>query len=261
VSGHGAHAARAASHAPGRHLLARRFARELVDDARVAAGERVVDLGAGTGLLTALVRRRGARVLAVELDEPFADALERRFRDDPGVTIVRGDATVVALPAAPFRVVANLPFAKSGVILDRLLDPAGAMVRADVVLEWAMARKRSEVWPSTCRGVLAAATFDVRTARRLPAGCFEPPPRVDAAVLVVERRPEPLIGPAEWARFARLVRTGFSAPRLSAALRDEVAPRRLRRLADGLAFRRDAAARDLDWRQWVALHRELQGPR
>ena len=131
--------------------------------------------------------------VAIELDAAFADALRRRFADDAGITVVEGDARTAPLPAEPFRVVANLPFAGSGAILDRLLDASQAMERADVVLEWAMAQKRSEIWPATSRAVIAAATFRVTIARRLPAACFDPPPRVDAAVLVAERRQIPLV--------------------------------------------------------------------
>jgi 23S rRNA (adenine-N6)-dimethyltransferase len=225
----------------------------VVDDACVRPGELVLDLGAGTGHIAAALARRGARVHAVELDARFAAALRRRFAGDAAVRVVEGDARRVALPAEPYRVVANLPFAGSGAILDRLLDARGALVRADVVLEWAAARKRCEIWPATARGVVAGAFFRLAVERRLAAACFEPSPAVDAAVLVAERRERPRLAPADAEAFARFVRAGFAAPRLADGLRDHVAPRRLRRLADALAFRRDAAARDLDGRTWVAL--------
>jgi 23S rRNA (adenine-N6)-dimethyltransferase len=259
VSGHGARHAPSARRAPGRHLLVRRVVAELVDDACVPEGALVLDLGAGTGHLTAALRRRGARVVAVELDDRLAAALRRRFAADAGVRVVVGDARRVALPSEPFRVVANLPFAGSGAILDRLLEPGGRLVRADVVLERGAAEKRCAVWPSTARGVVAGAFFRLAVDRRLAPRCFEPPPAVDAAVLVVERRPRPRVALADAADFARFVRAGFAAPRLADGLRGEIAPRRLRRLADALAFDRDAAPRDLDSRAWAALHGAARG--
>jgi 23S rRNA (adenine-N6)-dimethyltransferase len=255
---HAQHARGGSRRAPGRHLLSGQFVRELVDDACVDEGDLVVDIGAGTGHITAHLRRRGARVLAVELDAAFAGALRRRFAADAGVTVVEGDARTAPLPAEPFRVVANLPFAGSGAIVDRLLDATLPMHRADVVLEWAMAQKRAEVWPTTSRAVIAAASFSVTIARRLPAACFDPPPRVDAAVLVAERRSSPLVAAEDVKAFERFVRAGFAAPRLAVGLAGDVSPRRLRRLADQLAFPRDAAGRQLDHRQWVSLFREVQ---
>ena len=260
MPGHGAHRAPAAPRAPGRHLLKRRFVEELVDDARVGSGELVVDLGAGTGRITHALRRRGARVLAVELDAVLVARLRRSVGDDEAVTVVEGDVRVVPLPHELHRVIANLPFAGSGAILDRLLDPRSALDRADLVVEWAAARRRTEVWPATSRAVIAGAFFEVAIERRLPAACFEPRPSVDAAVLVARRRPRPQIDPHDAAAFAAFVRAGFAAPRLVDGLRAHVAPRRLRRLADELAFPRDAPARLLDGRQWVSLFEQAGRP-
>ena len=261
MSEHVAPRAHAARRAPGRHLLARRFVAELVEDAAVEAGELLLDLGAGTGHITAHLRWQGARVRAVELDPRFAAALRRRFAGDAGVSVVEADARSVELPREPFRVVANLPFAGSGAILDRLLEPRGALRRADLIVEWGAARKRCEVWPATARGVIAGAFFHLQVERRLPAACFEPRPSVDAAVLVATRRLRPRVRREEAVAFERFVRGGFSAPRLRDALDGAVSPRRLRRLADQLAFARDAAPRSLDACQWVALFHELRAGR
>jgi 23S rRNA (adenine-N6)-dimethyltransferase len=252
------HARAGARRAPGRHLLTRRVVAELVADACVGAGELVVDVGAGTGHITAELRRHGARVTAIELDAVFADALRRRFAGDPQVTVLEADARRVSLPRTPYRAVANLPFAGSGAILDHLLDPHGALARADLVLEWGAARKRCEIWPATCRGVIAGAFFRLWLERRVPAACFEPRPSVDAAVLVAQRRERPRIAHADAGAFARFVRAGFAAPRLADGLREHVAPRRLRRLADGLGFPRDAAPRTLDGSQWALLFAETR---
>jgi 23S rRNA (adenine-N6)-dimethyltransferase len=225
-------------------------------DADVRAGELVVDIGAGTGHISAALRRAGAHVLAIELDAAFAAALRRRFGDDPAVCVVEADAREASLPRDGFRVVANLPFAGSGAILDRLLDPHGALQRADLVVEWGLARKRAETWPATSRGIVASAYFEVWIERRLTAGCFEPRPSVDAAVLVLRRRERPRVPLAQADAFARFVRAGFAAHTLRAGLHDRLPPRRLRRLADELAFARDAAPRTLDGRQWVSLFLE-----
>jgi 23S rRNA (adenine-N6)-dimethyltransferase len=252
------HVRAGARRAPGRHLLTRRVVAELVADACVGVGEVVVDVGAGTGHITAELRRGGARVTAIELDARFAAALRRRFAGDDEVTVVEADARRAPLPREPYRVVANLPFAGSGAILDRLLDPRGALTQADLVLEWGAARKRCEVWPATCRGVVTSAFFRVWIERRVPAACFEPRPSVDAAVLVAQRRQQPRVAPADAAAFAGFVRAGFATPRLADGLHDHVCPRRLRRLADSLGFPRDAAPRALDGRQWVALFAETR---
>ena len=171
----------------------------------------MVDLGAGSGRLTAELARAARRVVAVELDPSLAERLRGRW---PNVEAVQADAREVALPREPFRVVANLPFQGTNEILRHLLDdPRTPLVRADLVVQWGVAVKRALPWPSTVNGVVWGAWYSVRVARRLPRSAFEPPPAVDAAVLVFERRPEPLVPPQQASRYRHFVAHGFRGGR------------------------------------------------
>ena len=129
----------------GQHFLGSDLiAARLVADAGVDAGSRIVDLGAGTGVLTAALAARAATVLAVELDPALAAGLARRFASEPNVTVLRADLRDVPLPVTPYAVVANPPFGRTAAILHRLLDdPGGGLVRADLVVQWQVARHRA----------------------------------------------------------------------------------------------------------------------
>jgi 23S rRNA (adenine-N6)-dimethyltransferase len=207
VSERRARTARRSGRAPSQHFLRRRVAAELVRDACLTRDDLVVDLGAGTGRLTAELARVARRVVALELDPDLAGRLRGRW---PNVEVVEADAREVQLPREPFRMVANLPFAGTNEILRHLLDdPRVPLVRADLVVQWGVAVKRALPWPSTVNGVVWGAWYSTRVARRLPRGAFAPPPSVDAAVLVFERRPAPLV-PLELASgYRRFVARGF----------------------------------------------------
>jgi len=220
------------------------LAAELVRDAGVGPDDLVLDLGAGSGRLTAALAARARRVVAVELDPRWADHLRGRW---PNVDVLRGDAASVPLPAEPFRVVANVPFDSTTAILRRLLDdPRTPLVRADVVVEWGVALKRASPWPSTLNGVLWSAWYRIALERRLPAAAFDPPPSVDAGVLAIERRPEPLVDEDAWRDYRAFVAAGFRH-----GLRAVAAPRTLRNLPA-------RAARDLDAHQWAELFRAVR---
>jgi 23S rRNA (adenine-N6)-dimethyltransferase len=167
----------------------------------------VVELGAGTGRLTAELARAARRVVAVELDPHLAERLHGRW---PNVEVVEADAREVQFPPETFRVVANLPFHGTNEILRHLLDdPRIPLVRADLVVQWGVAVKRALPWPSTVNGVVWSAWHTTRADRRLPRTAFEPPPSVDAGVVVFERRPQPLV-PKELAPgYRRFVANGF----------------------------------------------------
>src|SRR6185295_9279701 len=95
------------------------LAAELVRDAGVGADDVVVDLGAGSGRLTAALAPVARRVVAVELDPAWVCRLAGRW---PNVDVVQGDALELELPREPFPVVANIPFDRTTDILRRLLD-------------------------------------------------------------------------------------------------------------------------------------------
>jgi 16S rRNA A1518/A1519 N6-dimethyltransferase RsmA/KsgA/DIM1 with predicted DNA glycosylase/AP lyase activity len=208
VAGRRGRSAPAPARAPSQHFLrSQALAAELVRDAGIGPGDLVVDLGAGTGRLTAELARRARRVVAVELDPLLAARLAGRWAN---VEVVAGDAGEVPLPLEPFRVVANLPFARTTDLLHRLLDdPRTPLVRADLVVEWDVAVKRAAVWPTTVLGVVWGARWTTGVVRRLPPRCFEPRPSVAAGVLRVERRPEPLVPPEQARAFESFVRRGF----------------------------------------------------
>jgi 23S rRNA (adenine-N6)-dimethyltransferase len=215
----------------------------------------VLDLGAGSGILTYALADAGARVRAVELDPLALRQLRDRFGCDPRVEVVEGDATMLPLPNEPFSVVANLPFAVGTTILRRLLgDPRVPLTQLDAIVEWGLAAKRTAVWPSTLLGCTWGAWYELRLVRRVPRACFAPPPSVEAAVLRATRRDEPLVPPGEASRYEALLRRAFAAQ----APVDRLLPRRLvGRVGHELGFNPHGHARDLDARQWAALHRAV----
>jgi 23S rRNA (adenine-N6)-dimethyltransferase len=173
----------------------------------VAPGDLVLDLGAGSGRLTAELARAWARVVAVELDPRWAEHLRGRWEV---VEVVLGNAASVPLPSEPFRVMANLPFHRTTAILRHLLDdPLVPLVRADVIVEWGVAVKRALPWPSTFNDVVWGAWYSASVVRRLPRHGIEPAPAVDAGVLVFRRRGCPLVPPELANRYRAFVSGGF----------------------------------------------------
>jgi 23S rRNA (adenine-N6)-dimethyltransferase len=173
----------------------------------VQAGDLVVDVGAGSGMLTIPLLAAGARVIAIEPDRIFADRLRRAC---PGARVMAVEWQSFSWPSEPFRVVANLPFAHAAEICRALLgDPRLALRSADLIVEWDLAAKRGRLWPSTAQTVVWNAWYELSVVRRLPPSAFAPAPSVAAGVLRARRREVPLVDPRLAARYDRFVRDGF----------------------------------------------------
>jgi len=192
----------------GRHLLrSKGLAAAIVRDAGVAAGDLVVDVGAGSGMLTLPLLAAGARVIAIEPDPLLGSRLRRAC---PRAQVVACDARAFRWPSEPFRVVANLPFAHAADICRALLaDPGVPLRSADVIVEWDFAAKRARLWPSTAQTVVWNAWYELTVVRRLPPTAFAPPPSVAAGVLRARRRDVPLVDARLARRYDAFVRDGF----------------------------------------------------
>jgi 23S rRNA (adenine-N6)-dimethyltransferase len=241
---------RAGARPRGRHLLrSSRLADAIVRDAGVEPGELVVDVGAGSGMLTAALVRAGAHVRAIEPDRLLAERLRRAC---PGAVVVEADARAMSWPEEPFRVVANLPFAHTTDICRALLsDPRVPLRSADLIVQWEAAVKRTRLWPSTMLGVLWSTWYELSVLRRIAPPAFAPAPGVAGALLAARRRSEPLVAARDATRYEAFLRRSFRSGAL---------PPCARRLAPGLGVDPRAEPRDLDARAWAALWRETSGP-
>ena len=97
--------------------------------ADIRAGDLVLDVGAGGGVLTAHLLHAGTHVIAIELHDRRVAQLRERFADCD-VTVVRADASELRLPARPFKVVANPPFGVTTALLRRLTARSSRLDRA-----------------------------------------------------------------------------------------------------------------------------------
>ena len=237
-------------------LVDRRAIDALVDGSGAGDGDLVIDIGAGNGLISEALARRGARVLAIERDPSLAARLRAKFGTWPAVTVVEADVLETPLPAGPFRVVANIPFGITTKILRRLLDADG-LARADVIVQAEVARKRGTGGRGTLLNACWEPWFEFGTGARIPAAAFRPRPRVDAAILIVTRREPPLVAVASRRDYTDFVTAAFEGarPTVASALARAIPRSRFAGLARELGFGADALPAHLDVHQWAGLFR------
>jgi len=193
------------------HVARKRFGQHfLVDtgvvDAIVAAidpreGELLVEIGPGLAALTDALLRRVRTLTAIEIDRDLAARLRGRYGER--LTLIEADVLGVdfaSLGAAqPLRVVGNLPYNISSPLLVHLLDARARIVDQHFMLQKEVV-ERIVSPPGTKSygrlGVLMQAFYEVELLFEVPPGSFDPPPKVDSAVLrMLPRRDAAKVAP------------------------------------------------------------------
>ena len=228
----------APSRALGQNFLADpNTARRIVRLAGVDAGDRVLEIGPGIGSLTVALLEAGARVTAIELDRHVVPALLDTVGAD-AITLTTGDAMTADLDAllapaaddpadAPWRVVSNLPYNVATPIVMRLLEDA-PRVGSILVMVQREVGERLAAGPGTkaygAVSVKVAYYASARVVGIVPPSVFIPAPRVDSALVRLDRHGAPPVDVPSPARLFALVRAGFGQRRkmLRGALRGEL---------------------------------------
>jgi 16S rRNA (adenine1518-N6/adenine1519-N6)-dimethyltransferase len=221
----------------GQHFLCDDgVAARIVDAADVGPASVVLEIGPGLGALTDRLSARAGRLTVVEIDRGLAARLAERYRDDPRVRVVAGDALALPLetlvPEGPATVVSNLPYNAATAVLFRLLDMRARFPRAVVMLQREVAARLAAAPGAPSRGVLSVLvqTFaEVRVAFRVARGSFLPVSQVDSAVVDIRWSAAPRVETGPLDDYREVVRAAFGKRRkmLRNALADLAARREI----------------------------------
>jgi 16S rRNA (adenine1518-N6/adenine1519-N6)-dimethyltransferase len=157
----------------------------------------VLEVGPGLGFLTRGLLDEGAAVTAVELDRGLAAFLRDRFDADIAdgrLRLIEGDALdqdLTRVVAAPYDVVANLPYHITSPVLHRLLGETPRPERLVLMVQREVAERiAAPPGKMSYLSVFVQYHSKVHVAFTVPGSAFEPEPAVESAVIVVEPYPE-----------------------------------------------------------------------
>jgi 16S rRNA (adenine1518-N6/adenine1519-N6)-dimethyltransferase len=211
-----------------RHLPRKRFGQHfLADEAVLEAivdciaphpGEALVEIGPGLGALTAPLLARAGALTVIELDRDLAARLQSR----PGLTVIEADVLKVDFvdlarqAAKPLRVVGNLPYNISTPILFHLMPAARSVRDQHFMLQKEVVERMAAAPGSKAYGRLSVMLqwrYEIEAVLEVPPTAFEPPPRVDSAVVRMRPLPAEQAGQADAASLGELVAVAFSQRR------------------------------------------------
>jgi 23S rRNA (adenine-N6)-dimethyltransferase len=230
--------------------------RRIADAAELKSDDLVFEVGAGRGQLTMALVERCAHVTAYEVDPVMAAAIPPRS----GLTVRVEDFLRVVPPERHFSVVGNPPYSLTAPIVDWCLR-ARMLTSATLLTQLEYAWKRTGHYGRWTRlSISTWPTFEWQFKGRIPRGSFRPVPRVDSAILRLERRETPLVQPAALGAYRRFVDLGFSGigGSLCASLGRRYGGRRVIGACRAARVTTDAPV-GLIWpEQWLTLFRILE---
>ncbi len=202
----------------------------IVNAADLKPEDTVIEVGPGSGILTAELAKRSGWVIAIELDAQMADALEKTLPYDNVVIlnedvlgtdpskILKGRLSHVPPGMQHYKVVANLPYYITSPVLRHFLE---AQVKPEMMV--VMVQKEVAEAVLAGPGKMSILGISVQFYGRpslvtfVPAASFFPAPEVDSAVIKIDVYAKPPVEVSDTGDFFRLVRAGFAAPRKQVA--------------------------------------------
>ncbi len=224
------------------HLARKRFGQHFLADLGVIdqivraiapqPGQPLVEIGPGLGALTLPLLQQCRQLTVIELDRDLA----KRLRRQAGLTVVEADVLNVDFVAlsrdwpglesrsdgaggALLRVVGNLPYNISTPILFHLLAAAHVvqdqhfMLQKEVVQRMAASPGGKDAKDYGRLSVMLQWRYQIEHVLDVPPESFEPPPRVDSAVVRMLPLPWAQVQGIDPQRLSALVTSAFSQRR------------------------------------------------
>ena len=206
----------------GQNLLVdRAYLWRIVRAAHVKPRERIVEVGAGLGVLTQALVTMGAKVWALEIDAGFFRVLQERFHASEDVALIHADVMKYNFPALArkigrLRVVANLPYNISSRLIFMFHQNRSIFKSLHILLQKEVAFRliadpgTKEYGPLTA---LLGVTAEVDILFDIPRKAFYPVPEVNSSLVrIVFPEPSP-VDVSEPEVLTRLVKAAFTGRR------------------------------------------------
>lgn len=192
----------------GQHFLhEKRILQKIVEAVEPGPEDLVVEIGPGRGALTFPLAARAGRVLAVEKDYSLVEDLEKNRPEN--LLIIAGDILRLDLknlinnhrrPGETVKLAGNLPYHISSQVLFVLVEVKELVERAVFLFQKEVAQRITAA-PGGKNyaplSILLQNYFNCRLLFRVAPGAFSPPPGVDSACVLFQKRSQPLFFPAE----------------------------------------------------------------
>ena len=250
----------------GQHLLTNRgIAFSLAEAGQVSANDTILEVGPGTGMLTAELLKRGGRVVAIEKDPEMISRLKVNFEKEiAGFRLLpyEGDARDLTpdsfFPKERYKIVANIPYYITGELLRSFLTARNQPSRVALLVQKEVAERVARGKKESILSLSVKAYGIPRYVKSVARGSFNPPPAVDSAILAIESISRRNFEKIDEDLFFWIVKAGFAQKRktISGNLK-KVFGEKARHALSVARVSPGARAEDIPLPTWLAIAKNI----
>ncbi|OHA92305.1 MAG: ribosomal RNA small subunit methyltransferase A [Candidatus Zambryskibacteria bacterium RIFCSPLOWO2_02_FULL_51_21] len=206
----------------GQHFLkSERALTKIVEAGEISPGETVLEIGPGTGTLTEKLLKTGVKVIAVEKDDNLFEFLKNKFQSQ-NLELVHDDILNfdTALIDVRYKVVANIPYNLTGIILEKFLSTENQPERMVLLVQKEVAERIvAGRLPTGRQGKESILSISVKAygepkyIEKVLAGSFTPAPQVDSAIISIANISKKFFSDFSEKFFFTLLKAGFKSKR------------------------------------------------
>jgi 16S rRNA (adenine1518-N6/adenine1519-N6)-dimethyltransferase len=231
----------------------------IIDCSKIVKTDTILEIGPGMGALTEYLLKTEAKVVAIEKDPELIPILQEKFTHYKNLTLINGDVLEMNIDdilPGDFKLIANIPYYITGQILRMFIDNSKSSSMTLLVQKEVADRicKRGGDKNKESLVSLAVQSFGhAKYIKTVPAGSFTPAPKVDSAIIYIERGDK--ISLEDRKIFFDLIHAGFAHKRkfLISNLKEKIDGVNLEEIFAKIGLDVKIRSEDLKFTDWLKI--------
>ncbi|MEM8858501.1 MAG: 23S ribosomal RNA methyltransferase Erm [Chloroflexota bacterium] len=240
----------------GQNFLANgKTVRKLVKIAGYTKKDHILEIGPGDGAITRELAQVAGRVTAIEIDRRLIPNLSQSLSEFENIKIENGDFLHYKLPKSPFSIFANIPFNLTAPIMQKLLWDGRCPQDVYFIMQKEAVDKFVGRPNSTESSIHFQPWFEFENVAHINKFEFRPVPSIDAALIHMQKREQPLLDVKHKKAYTQFVSHGFRSwkKNLKVGYKNVFSYPQWKRLAKDNKFSAEAMPSQLKLEQWLAI--------
>jgi 16S rRNA (adenine1518-N6/adenine1519-N6)-dimethyltransferase len=246
----------------GQHFLkSKTVVNTMIATANVAAGETVLEIGPGKGVLTEGLLKAGAKVIAIEKDSNMIALLEEKCAGEIAehkLMLLNEDILDLRTEqiSSPYKIIANIPYYITGAIIRKFLEAKNQPTSMTLLVQKEVAdRIVARDGKESLLSISVKAYGVPHKIQKVKAELFSPPPNVDSAILHIAQISKDFFNETSEGNFFRILKAAFAHKRKFAVsnLQKEIGSIEWREEFKKADLPEKVRAEDIDLESWKKI--------